>query len=143
MGTSGVHIAKICLSPSEKDLATLNAGLNAFNLDEGISAQHDPVAVFIRDTNGDIQGGLYGNIAWNWLHVRWLWLSTSLRGQGLAGKLLKTAEVHAQEIGCTGAYIDTFSSAALRVYTRLGYEKFGELQEFPPGRTRTFLQKKF
>jgi hypothetical protein len=30
---------------------------------------------------------------------------------------------------------------ALRVYRRAGYLPFGELPDFPPGRTRTFLQK--
>ena len=133
---------KICLDPSNKDLAVINGGLNAFNAGVGISSQKDPIAIFIRDEHGDIQGGVYGNIAWSWLHIRWVWLDTPFRSRGLAGKMLDMAEDHARTHGCIGAYIDTFSASALRVYERQGYKKFGELQDFPPGRTRTFLQKK-
>ena len=143
MSTTHQQKFEIHLNPSQTDLAVIQEGLNAFNLGEGISAQKDPIAVFVRDEHEQIQGGLYGNIAWNWLHTRWLWISASLRGQGIAGILLEMAEAHAREKGCTGAYIDTFSPDALRVYMSNGYRKFGELQDFPPGRTRTFLQKQF
>jgi len=42
---------------------------------------------------------------------------------------------------CHGAYIDTFNPVALKVYRRAGYRPFGELPDFPKGRTRTFLRK--
>ena len=44
--------------------------------------------------------------------------------------------------GCHGSYIDTFSPVALKVYQRAGYIPFGALDDFPSGRTRTFLQKR-
>jgi hypothetical protein len=56
--------------------------------------------------------------------------------------MLAAAEAEAKARGCRGAYIDTFSPVALKVYRRAGYEPFGELKDFPAGRTRVFLQKK-
>lgn len=65
----------------------------------------------------------------------------TLRGEGMAGKLLSQAEEEARARGCHGAWIDTFSPLARKAYMRQGYEIFGELPEFPKGRTRTFLRK--
>jgi predicted GNAT family acetyltransferase len=73
--------------------------------------------------------------------VQWLWLDDGLRGKGMAGRMLDMAEIEAVKRGCHGAYIDTFNPVALRVYERQGYVPFGELADFPKGRTRTFLQK--
>jgi hypothetical protein len=56
--------------------------------------------------------------------------------------MLQMAEAEAVRRGCHDAYIDTFSPVALKVYQRAGYVPFGALEDFPKGRTRTFLQKK-
>jgi predicted GNAT family acetyltransferase len=56
--------------------------------------------------------------------------------------MLAMAEGEARSRGCHGAYIDTFNPVALRTYERAGYATFGTLDDFPFGRTRTFLQKR-
>lgn len=131
----------ITATPSDADLAMLSERLTAFNAADVGPAGKELLAIFVRNEMGEIIGGLSGYTAWGWLYVQWLWLAETLRGQGLAGKLLSAAEAEAAKRGCHGAYIDTFSPAALRVYQRQGYATFGELADFPPGRTRTFLQK--
>jgi GNAT superfamily N-acetyltransferase len=123
------------------ELAAIGEGLAAFNeADVGPSGR---LALFIlvRDELGGTVGGISGYTAWGWLHVQWLWIAEAQRGQGMAGLMLETAEAEARQRGCHGAYIDTFNPIALRVYQRQGYVPFGELANFPPGRTRTFLQK--
>jgi hypothetical protein len=55
--------------------------------------------------------------------------------------MLAAAEAEARTRGCHGSYIDTFNPIALKVYQRAGYKPFGELPDFPRGRTRTFLSK--
>jgi GNAT superfamily N-acetyltransferase len=85
--------------------------------------------------------GISGYTAWGWLYVQWLWVAEAQRGQGLAGRMLAAAEREAKIRGCHGAYIDTFSPLALKIYRRAGYVAFGALEDFPKGRTRTFLQK--
>ena len=129
-------------APQEDDLAIIQNGLNGFNLDQGISTKKIILSVFMRDKTGQVRAGLYGATAWGWLHVRWLWVEESLRGQGVAGQLLKGAENEARTRGCHGAHIDTFSADALRIYQHYGYRIFGELEDFPKGGTRTFLQKR-
>ncbi|KKB84996.1 acetyltransferase [Devosia limi DSM 17137] len=127
--------------PDEADLAAIGKGLTDYNAADVGPSGRVPLAVLVRDESGALAGGLSGYTAWGWLYVQWLWLSEPMRGQGLAGKLLAMAEAEASRRGCHGAYIDTFNPAALRLYQRQGYAAFGELPEFPKGRTRTFLQK--
>ena len=128
-------------SPSAEDLAAIQTGLTSFNEADVGPADRKPLAVIIRD--GDrVIAGISGYTAWGWLYVQWLWVDETQRGAGLAGRMLVAAEAEARARGCHSAYIDTFSPVALRVYQRQGYAPFGQLENFPAGRTRTFLQKK-
>lgn len=136
------HAVEITATPAPDDLRMIGDNLSAFNdADVGPSGRK-ALAVLVRDDDGAVVAGISGYTAWGWLYVQWLWIDESQRGQGLAGTMLQAAEAEARRRGCHGAYIDTFSPVARRVYTRAGYAPFGELQDFPPGRTRTFLQKR-
>ncbi|MFP3570701.1 GNAT family N-acetyltransferase, partial [Paraburkholderia sp. SIMBA_030] len=57
--------------------------------------------------------------------------------------LLEMAEDEAKRRGCIGAFIDTMSPDALKVYQRYGYETIGVLGEFAGGHTFTWLKKRF
>ena len=128
-------------TPTDCDLAAIGGGLTAFNdADVGPSGRR-ALAIVLRDEAGTVVGGLSGYTAWGWLYTQWLWLAESARGQGLAARLLDMAETEARARACHGAHIDTFSPTALRVYQRQGYEVFGTLPDFPPGRSRFFLRK--
>lgn len=129
-------------TPSESELAAISEGLTAFNaIDVGPSGRQ-PLAVLIRADAGKTIGGISGYTAWGWLFTQWLFVPETLRGQGMAGKLLDAAEQEASARGCFGAWIDTFNPQALKAYQRQGYAIFGELPDFPAGRSRFFLQKK-
>ncbi|KOF21268.1 acetyltransferase [Ensifer adhaerens] len=121
----------------------MSNGLTAFNASDVGPSERRALAVLVGgpDLEGK-RGGLSGYTAWGWLFVQWLWLPEDLRGQGLAGKLLAAAEEEAVRRGCHGAWIDTFNPQARRAYERQGYEAFGELPDFPPGRSRVFLKKR-
>ncbi|ARM89405.1 GCN5-related N-acetyltransferase protein [Rhizobium sp. CIAT894] len=133
---------ELTASPSPEELAVITDALSAFNNSDVGPADRRPLAVLIRDTDGKVTGGLSGFTAWGWLFTQMLYIPDTLRGTGLAGKILAKAEDEAKARGCRGAWIDTFSPQALRAYLRQGYEVFGELEDFPEGRTRSFLRKK-
>lgn len=135
------HSISVTATPATLDLATISEGLSSFNDADVGPAHRSPLAVLVRDSDAQLVGGISGYTAWGWLYVQWLWLEPGRRGRGLAGQMLAAAEAEAKARGCHGAYIDTFSPVALKVYRRAGYEPFGELADFPPGRTRVFLQK--
>lgn len=131
----------ITASPLPEELAAISEGLTAFNDADVGPSERKLLAVLIRDVDGHVIGGLSGYTAWGWLFTQWLFIPGALRGEGMAGKLLAQAEEEARARGCHGAWIDTFSPVARKAYMRQGYEIFGELPEFPKGRTRTFLRK--
>ncbi len=129
-------------TPTAEDLAVIGGRLTAFNEADVGPADRRLLAVVVRDEAGSIVAGVSGYTAWGWLYVQWLWVAEEQRGAGLAGRMLAAAETDAKARGCHGAYIDTFSPVALKTYQRAGYLPFGALEDFPPGRTRTFLQKR-
>lgn len=131
----------VTASPSPEELAVIGEGLTAFNEADVGPSGRQPLAVLIRDAQGKVIGGLSGYTAWGWLFTQWLFIPDALRGEGMAGRLLAQAEEEARARGCHGAWIDTFSPVARKAYMRQGYEIFGELPDFPKGRTRTFLRK--
>lgn len=128
-------------APLDADLHIVATHLAAFNAGEVGPAAKKPLAVLIRDDGGAIVAGLSGYTAWGWLYVQWLWVDEGLRGRNTAAALLEAAEKEAAGRSCHGAYIDTFNPTALKVYRRQGYRPFGVLEDFPKGRTRTFLAK--
>lgn len=133
---------EITATPSADDLAFVGQQLSAFNDADVGASERTSLAVFVRDKNGKILAGISGYTAWGWLYIQWLWVDSSLRGQRVAGKMLQAAEDEALARGCHSALIDTFSPVAKIAYERQGYEVFGELPDFPIGRTRSFLKKR-
>lgn len=127
--------------PQPDDIATVRAGLSAYNRYHAPDDTFDPLTLFVRDAHGTIVGGLLGGTIWSWLYVDILWLSDELRGQGYGSRLLAEAEQMSVERGCIAAQLDTMSWQALAFYERHGYIVFGVLENFPPGHRKYFLQK--
>jgi GNAT superfamily N-acetyltransferase len=132
---------ELSTAPSDEEMAAVLSALSAFNTEDVGPSQRQHIAVLIRDEEGKVAGGLVGYTAWGWLFTQNLVVPETHRGQGVAGKMLAMAEAEALARGCHGAWIDTFNPVALKAYQRQGYAIFGELPEFPKGRTRTFLKK--
>lgn len=128
-------------APTAAELQTIQEGLASFNEADVGPSERRALAVLVRD-GGSIVAGISGFTAWGWLFVQWLWVDATRRGEGIAGRMLEAAEAEARTRGCHSAHIDTFSPVALKVYQRQGYVPFGQLEDFPVGRTRTFLKKK-
>lgn len=129
-------------TPAAEEVALIGQNLTAYNdADVGPSGRR-VLAVTVRDEAGALLAGISGYTGWGWLYVQWLWVHESLRGQGMAGQMLTAAEDEARARGCHSAWIDTFNPIAEKAYTRQGYAVFGELPDFPVGRSRKFLQKR-
>ncbi|MDO8974952.1 N-acetyltransferase [Reyranella sp.] len=121
----------------------LGKGLRAFNTALLGPIDGAPLAITIRSRDGTLLGGLYGRTGFRRMFVELLFIPESLRGRGLGSKLLQQAEAEAKRRNCIGAWLETFSAEARRVYERNGYRVFGEIPDYPPGNTRYFLSKDF
>ena len=128
--------------PAPQDVATLYRALVAFNEDKAGNTERRPLGLFVRSEAGAPIAGLTGLSAWGWLFVQYLFVSESLRGQGVGSRLLRAAEEEARARGCVGVWLDTFSFQALPFYQRHGYRVFGTITDYPPGGARHFLLKR-
>lgn len=107
----------------------------------GLSA-YQPANFVLRGDDGEVLGGLLGEIWGGWLHVGTLWVAQPARGRGHASALLEAAEAYALRCGCVGASLDTFSFQARPLYERHGYTVFGTQSDHPPGHTLYFMEKR-
>jgi GNAT superfamily N-acetyltransferase len=102
-----------------------------------------PLAILLRDpADKQVIGGLTGRSLYDWLFIEWLVVPESLRGQGLGRDLMGRAEAVARARGCVGVWLDTFEFQARPFYEKLGYSVFGQIDDFPRGSCRYFLQKR-
>jgi len=99
------------------------------------------VALLLREENGEVRGGLLGDIWGGWLHISFLWVDAPLRHQGWASRLVRAAERHAVAHGAHDVHLETFSFQARPLYEELGYTVFATLDDFPPGHQKFFLKK--
>jgi GNAT superfamily N-acetyltransferase len=136
-------LVELVAEPTPEIREVILQELRAFNrtvMSPGLEI-HD-LAVSIRDPDtAAVVGGLWGRTGWGWLTIELIFVPESLRGRGLAARLIALAEDEARARGCHGAWIDTLNPQALRLYERVGYARFGELKDFPIGGSRYFLQK--
>lgn len=131
---------------SEDDAASTAAALvrgwvDRFNANATGLATHQPVNLFARDEQGQLQAGLLGYLWGRWLHVTHLWVAEACRRQGLGRRLLEAAEREAAEHGAQGCFVSTFDFQAPGFCRRLGYEVYAELADYPPGHTTYHLRK--
>jgi GNAT superfamily N-acetyltransferase len=116
--------------------------LRAFNESKVGTIKAEPLAITLRDPDGVVTGGLWGNSVAGWLFVDLLVVPESLRGQGLGSELLRRAEDIARKRRCTGVWLHTGTFQAPVFYERRGYQAFGTLPDYPPGHATIYYMKR-
>jgi GNAT superfamily N-acetyltransferase len=117
-------------------------GVDNFNIAATGLPAYFPVNFLLRGEDGDILGGLLGQLWGGWLQISYLWVAETVRGQGHGFQLVQAAEDYARRRGAIGATLETHSFQARPFYERLGYTMFGALDGYPPGHAKFFLSKR-
>ena len=73
--------------------------------------------------------------------MEFLWVEDTHRRQGLAAKIMAEAEREARQRGCHTIILDTYEFQALGFYERIGFQQFGQLDEFAGRFKRYYLKK--
>lgn len=89
------------------------------------------ISFILRDEEDKILGGITETIFWYSLHIDFLWVDESLRGQGYGKQLLDNIEGIARENRCKLIQLNTFSFQAPNFYQKYGYEVVGVIEEHP------------
>ncbi|GAB2528219.1 GNAT family N-acetyltransferase [Microbulbifer agarilyticus] len=137
------HLITRDLNPSLNDLTTLSDGIAKFTEKHIGPENRQELTFFARNQANSVVGGIkgsYGNYGWLWIDT--LWVSDSVRGEGLGTQLLAAIEREAQRDGCRYAYLNTFSFSAAEFYKKLGYHVYAELDDFPEEHSVFCLKKK-
>jgi GNAT superfamily N-acetyltransferase len=129
-------------SPKQEEIQLISRGLTAHALPSTKVPGFKTLAVFMRDESGQVVGGVWGQINWNWLYVSVLWLSNKLRGSGYGRRIMAELGQAARAQGCEQAHLDTFSFQARPFYEALGYEVFAVLEDYPRGYKKYFMKKR-
>ncbi|CAH2602337.1 GNAT family N-acetyltransferase [Rhodovastum atsumiense] len=131
-------------TPDEVARSCILDPLLAFNVGRAGEHGRTPLAVLIKEpTEGTIVGGLWGRTSWKWLTIELLFVPEVYRGSGLGSEVMRLAENEGARRGCIGAWVDTFSYQAPGFYEKSGFIRFGEIEDYPPGHSRIFFQKRF
>jgi GNAT superfamily N-acetyltransferase len=99
------------------------------------------LAIFVRDA-GTVVAGISG---WTWgdcCELQSLWVDPSLRGGGLATRLIAAAEAEATARGCCQTVHFTYNFQARALYERNGYELVGRIEDFPSGTEALWFRKR-
>ena len=99
------------------------------------------LAIFARDGD-EILAGISG---WTWgdcCELQSLWVKPSLRGHGVATRLIAAAEAEAAARGCAQTVHFTYDFQARALYERSGYELVGRVENFPSGADVLWYRKR-
>jgi GNAT superfamily N-acetyltransferase len=127
--------------PAPSDLAVVDDGLEASNLNAADVLAVRPLACFARSPSGDVLGGAIARTWGECCEIRQLWVAPALRRRGIGRRLIELVETEARQRGCKLLYLETFSFQAPRLYQSAGYVVACEFSGFPDKVTKYIMRK--
>jgi GNAT superfamily N-acetyltransferase len=127
--------------PEESAWGIIGNGLDTFNRQQAGEYNFQRICFVLQDDKGTTEGGVLGEIWWNWLNISLLRVKEDLRGKGYGLSLLEAVEDEALKRGVKNAFLDTFSFQAPKFYEKYGYQVCGEIKGFPKGHSRIYMTK--
>jgi N-acetylglutamate synthase-like GNAT family acetyltransferase len=127
--------------PSLADIEYLEDRLYEFNKDATGIADGRSLAVFLRDDAENIVGAAAGHTWGGTCELRQVWVTDSLRRQGIGRSLLAEAEAEAIRRGCRQLVLITHSFQAPQFYEKLGFTVVAEVPAYPHGHSQIVLKK--
>lgn len=126
----------------ERVVAAIQSGLQAHNRSRHTDSNAGRIVLAVHGSGQDVVAGLICDVAYGWLTVETLWVAENQRGRRLGSRLLAAGEELGRARGCHGAHLTTYSFQAPEFYERHGYERFGELHDYPGDQSLVFMRKK-
>ncbi|SDD55272.1 Acetyltransferase (GNAT) family protein [Paenibacillus sp. UNCCL117] len=135
-----LHVSNETNDPAKSYILTKMIEYNFRHFPDDLKDRFQIVNLYLKDANGNVYGGLVGEICWNWLEVQILFVDDAYRKLGYGKKLLLEAEQIAKDKKCDFIKLDTLSFQAVDFYKEQGYEIFGTIQN-AGSHTHYYLKK--
>lgn len=97
--------------------------------------------IYLKNTKGEIVGGLTGDILGTCACVDYMWVEEKIRGQGLGSHLLTTLENYAKKQKCTAIQLYTYDFQAEHFYEKLGFDCIGRIPKWIENHDTVFFRK--
>lgn len=122
--------------------AELAAALGAWNEAQAGPRNTERFTLSVRGANGELLGGLVGEMFWSCLYISVLWVKDDCRGKGYGTALMNRAEEIAKARPCDVVFLTTMTFQAPQFYESCGYTRFAELDAAPEGFNRIWFMKR-
>lgn len=101
-----------------------------------------PLAVQIKDADGNIIAGAAARTFGNWLMLNTLWVSESHRGKNMGSDILNAIEDAGRKRGCIHSVLDTLNFQAMPFYQKHGYETQWTQENYPKTGCKYYMVKR-
>jgi len=132
---------EILHDPDKEVIDFLDKKIADFNWAHWEVSERLPLAVQIKNDQGEIIAGAAGRTFGDWLQLSTLWVSEALRGQKVGSKLLAEMEASAKKRGCVKCLLDTLNFQAMPFYEKHGYETQWIQEGYPKIGCKYFMVK--
>lgn len=92
-----------------EEFETIRQGIRAYNAQHLPDGEVKKIGCFVRNEEGNLVGGLTGDLFTNSVFVEFLWLDEHYRQHGLGSQLMQRLEHEVKPQGVTDICLDTYS----------------------------------
>ncbi|BCL73330.1 GCN5-related N-acetyltransferase [Vibrio nigripulchritudo ATCC 27043] len=135
-------IIEVTYHPDKQDLESIYQALREFNEPYFPDLDEKVLALFIRDHQHRVVGGIAAHLFYDSLHIHRIWIDANYRRKGIGTKLLKTAEREARKMQVKKIFLDTYNFQAPEFYQKHEYQEVGRYQGYPKDGTDKIFYKK-
>jgi GNAT superfamily N-acetyltransferase len=128
-------------NPEQEIIDYLNKKIADFNWAHWEVSERSPLAVQIKNDQGEIIAGAAARSFGDWLLLDTLWVADELRGQNIGSEILKEIEASGKKRGCIKCLLDTLNFQAMPFYEKHGYKTQWVQQGYPKTGCKYFMVK--
>jgi GNAT superfamily N-acetyltransferase len=126
---------------ADEDQLELDRLVDSHNMERSGIEDARLLSIMVRSSGGKLIAGLHGYTWGGYCEVKSLFVAAQLRGQGLGGTLLSSAESEAVRRGCRLILLTTHSFQAPRFYRKHGYGEVVRVEDCPKGHSYILMSK--
>lgn len=128
-------------NPDQEVIDFLDEKIADFNWANWEVSERVPLAVQVKNDQGEIIAGAAGRSFGDWLLLNTLWVADALRGQNIGSEILQKFEASGKKRGCNKCLLDTLNFQAMPFYEKYGYKTQWVQEGYPKTGCKYYMVK--